>query len=467
MQTRVMSKAISSLPHRKLPQINPHLIFCGGEGMKTAVLSLKRSGYEAPVTLVSHPSWITSIHQDWYHNRWGQSPLYLPPELFEIFKIKFPDHPLDDPMSFEQIKTIYLSLEEVIHQHPTIEFVSEKISAVQQGPKDVKILDSRGHAVASVGHHNFYVFNSAKTPKMLKDSDLPLEPFSAVYSLAKRDIAERRHVVMIGSGLNTSWALQDLNIPIIYLIPPHDHPAATVIEHDNCLCAINMRDKYFRVNPYSEFLYEVIGRDLKTQKILTFYVDVKSFYASMGTEFNQKIVQVDPRKVCAIDTSAKVEDLRRYVDSQGTIKTKPEDMRGTKIPNGNLTHVHYANIGKFGFYMTYPIDNPQTAMFNFDHWKKTVTEKIKMVRAKINPEFFDNLYILVKYANTDQISTPKKMWKVIKNAYTKTHPSHINHSWFPSEPEYLSWYEFQQLLLGNTPVLKPHHHRESYYHHKR
>jgi len=453
MQGKVIEKTFPLVKNLRHFHNDRHLIFCGGEGMKTAVLALMNSGYKEAVTLVSHRSWITSIHPDWHYTRWGQGPSYLAPALFDIFKIKYPDHPLNEPMTFEQIKSIYLSLEEVIHQHPAISLIPEKISAIRQKAGKVKILDNGGRPIRSLHHDRFYLFNSAKAPRVHEDQQLPLKPFSAVYFYGKREISEKRHVVMMGSGLNTNWALRDLKIPIIYLIPAHEKPRAEIINHENCLCAIDMKDPYFQINTYSEFLYEVIGKDLKTQKILTFYVDSDGFYASMGSEYNKKIIQVDPHKVCHIDTSAKAENLRTYINSRGTRQIKAHDMRGTNYPNGNATHVHFCTVGGLNKhkYMHYPLENPQSAVHNFENWKETVIEKCKKFNIKLHPEFFESLYYQLKQGNTDGILTDKDILNIIKRTYKKTHPISANKFCFSFniEGEYPSWSQFNNLIANN------------------
>jgi hypothetical protein len=228
-----------------------HLLFMGGEGMRSAALSLSNKGAldDKIITCVSGDSWLKNIHRDWEELRWGQSARYLPPEMLKSFEKQFPLYPTNEKMTFGQLKVVIDRLEEKLISSSNINFINVNVSKVLQDQGGLKKIDNTGDFTLVCKGLDFHVINSAKSAKATLDNGIKLRPYSDIYGISKYDIASKEQIVLIGSGLNTVWAFRDLKIPMIYLIPAGDRVLPEIVGHENCKCAMKMGDLNFSIYP--------------------------------------------------------------------------------------------------------------------------------------------------------------------------------------------------------------------------
>ena len=209
----------------------------------------------------------------------------------------------------------------------------------------------------------------------------------------------------------------------------------------------------------SKDLVKIQGVDLQTSKEMTFYVSLENLFTSQGAHLDKSIVQVESTKVNHIDTAAKLKDLSiaHYIASEESI-VKPDDMRGTKVPNGNLAHVFFSILGEMNLLSQFPIDSTHAALNNFKAWKKVVKGRLHDLDVAVNPEFFHQLYINFKHANTADLQSEENLWKLMRITYNKTpkqkdhqhrhHHHHHQHLFFKQElaKKTLTWDEFKSML---------------------
>ena len=348
------------------------------------------------------------------------------------------------------------SLEEKLISSPNINFINADISKLLQEKDGLKLIERTGGIQHICKDLNFHIINSAKSAKAVLGNGIELNPFSDIYGISKSDIAAKEQIVLIGSGLNTVWAFRDLKIPMIYLIPAGDRVLPEIVRHENCKSAMKMDDVNFSIVPGPDNLVYIQGVDLKTSKEMSFYVDQANLFTAQGAYLDKDIIQVEPTKVNHIDTAAKPKDLKiAHHLSLGRSFVRPDDMRGTTVPNGNLAHVYYSILGEMNLLSQFPIDSPHAALNNFKGWKKAVKERIHDLGIEVTPDFFYQLHMNFKHVNTSAVQSEENLWKVMGLTYKKAHARHSYHGehghhkhFFKhdSAKKILYWDDFENML---------------------
>jgi hypothetical protein len=246
--------------------------------------------------------------------------------------------------------------------------------------------------------------------------------------------------------LNTTWAFRDLENPLIYLIPKGERIQREFVANPKCLFAIDMSAPYFEYYLKENNLVEITGLDLKTNEVVNFVLDIRSFFNARGTTLDKSIVKVDPARVTHVDTAAKQEDLKAWFSFSGgqgrSHHIRPSDMRGTSIPNGNLAHVYYALKSNLNKIASYPIDSPKAALMNFSVWERAVIHHFGTYSIKLNPHFFAALFEAFKHAAQQHVPKEDHLKSLMKRIYS----NYPNTELEKSGTKTLSWEEFYKIL---------------------
>lgn len=387
------------------------IICVGGASAQASMLeAIQRNDIRAAGCVsVGRRSWVRESHPDWDDTPWGQCKGYLPPVLREILDEIYPNYPDNYLLSFGMIKRITTELDRRMIEAGVERFEGEiDYFKEGQGGSLVGVHEGKEHVFSE--SENFRLINASiqhVSPKIIGSQHCGL-----LYKISRDE--STNNVALVGSGANLTWTCRDTpHRKIVHLIPPNDRVREDL--SDILHCSMMLKDCSF---DRSEQGYTTIeGPDVKSNKPMIVRVADDMVFSAMGYKFNDRLVsQVAGKKTFNIDMSPKKSDLRpRYSFFNDAVVNEPKDLRGTKMPPGNLK-LNYLKVqhalGAF---------NPSTrnAVLLFDAWREVVTGSAIAHNIIIDDKFFEILEPLVKHAYTSSIPSEEQVFKTVSICYRR------------------------------------------------
>ena len=321
--------------------------------------------------------------------------------MAEIAQRLFPDHQIDKKMTYNMVKKIYEDQENQLRSMG-IDIITDNVKLIsQEGPR--LILHTADKSTCLSLDRNFHIINAARTTDTSGIPKTQTTPFGDFYTRSIKEILSGGPIVILGSGLNATWALRDSPAPVIHLIPKGDQVREDLYGEKNFRASISMADKDFQLIPHPDGTVTIKGRDLKTNKDLQVRVPESNIYTSKGSFLNKSLIRSDPEKVTHVDSGAQPENLRTAVAFNGSQATRAIDMRGTVIPPGNLRATYHTIIANIRDLMSYPTHDLYAAVDHKQEWRKAVVDKLEKAGCHIEPFFFKKIFLLLKHSFESQL----------------------------------------------------------------
>lgn len=387
------------------------IICLGGPSTQASLLEAinsKEVRAEACVS-IGRQSWLREAHSDWDDRPWGQCKGYLPPAMREIADELFPNYPENQLLSFVMMKYIISELE-IRLVAAGVERFDGEIDYFKQNHEGCLVGVQAGSEFTFSESNNFRLLNASI--EHVSPKDLSSQHGGLIYKMSKAQSTE--NVALVGSGANLTWICRDTpERNIVHLIPPEDRVREDLADIVHC----SMRLQECSIDRAESGFITIEGPDVFSQKPMVVRVAEEMVFSAMGYRFNPSLSsQVDSRKVLDVDVSPKQADVRpSYRFFNNAVVNRPADLRGTKMPPGNLK-LNYLKIqhalGAFN-------PSARNALLLFDAWKEVVLESAIAHKITIDEKFFDMLKPLVKHAYTNSIPSEEQVFRTVKVCYER------------------------------------------------
>ncbi|MFT4059241.1 MAG: hypothetical protein QM652_06815 [Legionella sp.] len=423
------------------------LFLIGGPAMHQVAFNLAKKDPSSHFTLLSALTWIEQIHPDWDNLPWGQSSEYLPPFAKGIAMKEFPFYPADKPLTFAMMRTLL----QIGRQELTkigVKVIPEHIERFTETKEGALIATIHGKEVPLTSHDDFHIVHAGRRQKGIEQFQLC--HFGSFYSKSKAEHKEYLRIIVAGSGVNLDWALRDIEgvSRVIHLIFEGDRERP------------DLRDRLHGCLKFEECRWEVLedsivieGKDKFTGKQLNIRVPNNEIYSAKGLELDTSLTSsISSHKVTTVDTAPSPEALKKYLNAQGQQIIQADDMRGTKVPDGNMARNRLVIEHKIKGEI--PTTEAHAVMF-MPGWQNVINKKAISMGVCIEPEFFKSLVPIIKHIYTHSIPNENQIWKIIQVAFNKGVSGH-EHSdqWRPTAVDQnkkpLNWNEFKKLI--HTPI---------------
>lgn len=385
--------------------------FLGGDSMYETVLQLYDNNPEMEkkdVTIISSSSWLKNIHRDWDDQPWGQTKNYLLKYSSLIAKELYPSYPEDKPLKYKMMLDIHRGKEELLKEKH-VKIIDNHIDYIVEEKNGLYMVVGKNKQLL-VPHNNFYFVHAGREP--IGIDECAVQHFGAIYSRGKQDL-KGVPLVVVGSGLNLKWAIRDFpERPIIHVILQGDRSLPEL--HEFLDASLYLANSV--IENEEDGTLTIRGQDLKSGKNIVRYVPATEVYSALGFELNKNRVKIDENKVIYIDVAPSVKDINNYSNLKGERSLQTKDMRGTLVPDGNLTLNSLKMFHQLG--TKYPLNDAKSVIF-MEGWKNAVIQNAKNASITIEPRFFDNLKEVIKHSFSDILPSEEQVWQVIKIIYNK------------------------------------------------
>lgn len=387
------------------------VICVGGASAQSSMLEAIQANRVDPSMCVSigRRSWVRDSHSDWDDRPWGQCKGYLPPVMREIADEKYPNYPENALLTFGMMKTINAELERRMIEFGVVRF-GEELDYFKQRPDGslVGIHDGTEHVFTD--SENFRLINASI--EHISPSEIESKHSGLLYKMSKANSTS--NVALVGSGANLTWTCRDTpERNIVHLIPPNDRIRTDLF--DIVHCSMMLADCSFDKSEQGYVTIE--GPDLRSNRPMVVRVAEEMVFSAMGYKFNHDLVsQIDTKKVVNVQMGPKSSDLRlSYQFFGGVASYKAHDLRGTRMPPGNLK-LNYLKIqhamGDFN-------PSARNAVLLFDAWKEVIVDSAIAHNIIIDDRFFDLLEPVVKHAYTSNIPSEQQVFTTVNICYRK------------------------------------------------
>ncbi|WP_133127473.1 hypothetical protein [Legionella nagasakiensis] len=443
----IVGRSHRSIVLMDIPEVSyvSHRVIIGGLASQASVLAQVQKSPELceMTTLVSAPSWLLSIHDDWEGQPWGQPMRYLPQVSRDIAAKLFPKFDDYELLTFGMMAAIEKEQRRQIRERG-IHLIEDSIARIEGTPSGV-IIHCNGRT-ESVGDGNYEIVHTGRVPIGLEG--IPVQHFGDAYSVSKKESNIPR--IIVGSGLNAYWACRDFgNLgPIVHLIPPGDRllPDLKGVLH----AAVRLEDSKIS-DPLPDGTVLVTGKNLFSGKKIEMRVEISQIYSAMGFKLDRELVTGEPSRLRFVDTAPNPDAIKTFFSAAGASTTKAVDLRGTVVPNGNMALNYFRIQAELGHF---DLREPNAVLLT-TVWENEILKKAMKMGVRIEPEFFDAIESRVKHGFEKFIPSESQVWRVIRNAYEKgvpngehlgvTKPVATDRAGKP-----IAWEDFKKMILAPT-----------------
>ena len=428
--------------------------------MQSAALFLREKTHLDPkdIVIVSSPTWLEQSHADWDSTQWGQSSRYLTPCMKRIAKTLFPTYPEADLLTYGMMKEI-LKAQRALLVDAGMTLIEDKVDNIVLSEKGLSVHSTAIDAPSTrvlTSHDSVHIFTAARCEQStlgLHGLQTQARSYGVAYSMSKKEAESNEPMVILGSGVNLSWAARDFpNRQIIHLIPKGDRERPDLA--GSLYTSIRMDEAEFSL--YSSGALTISGVDLNSNKEMQLRVSKSQIFSSMGFFLNKALVKAAPEKLTLINTEASPKAIIECSNFSGEKHIKTTDMRGTVLPQGNLSMAYHQILGSITKLTDYPVTDVFAVMF-IEGWQKAIVQKAMDVGIHINSKFFPTVHDLLKHSVTHGIPRDDQLWQVISNTFTKgISPESPDQKPIPvainKEGDPLTWIQFKQLIEATSTI---------------
>lgn len=422
-------------------------IIIGGPAARSSVLDLVEKSPELAkeITLVSAPSWVKFIHQDWYGQKWGQSSRYLPPDMRKIAAQLYPNHPEHELMTFGMMQEI-LEIQRTRILDSKILLIEDTVDSIEETENGLITFGGNKSQTLATPDMNFHILHAGLSPT--GPAEIAVNHFGNAYSIAKSNDPDP--VVVIGGGLSLTWACRDLkDTPIIHVIPPGDRSRPD-LKH-SLHASILLAESDIQEMPDGTLLFK--GTDVfDSSKQIQIRVQKTQVYSAMGSTLNRDLIFADSSKVTYLDLAtsprSSIQTFFSHKNPEG--QRKITGLGKTTVPPGSLLANYYRLQEALG---TYSLGDTNAVLL-ITAWEETVNKKLQAAGISVNSAFFSTIEDRTVHIFEKSIPSQEHIWIVIKNAFNKGVFDELSEKIKPmatdKEGKAVDWALFKEIIMQPT-----------------